>query len=128
MHDYDTLIDNLNMDLSSKIHKWLAKNKLKYHRKKTKVMFIGSTHNLKNKIGNRPVEINKIPVPQTNTFQCLGVNLDAYEKLSWEKHIDSACHKISAGIGAIKRIIKPYVPHKTLHALIQNIIQNSTKH
>ncbi|CAB4016621.1 Hypothetical predicted protein [Paramuricea clavata] len=34
-HDYDTLIDNLNMDLSS-IHKWLAKNKLKYHRKKQK--------------------------------------------------------------------------------------------
>ncbi len=85
-HNYDTLIDNLNMDLSN-IHKWLAKNKLKYHRKKTKVMFIGSTHNLNNKIGNRPVEINKIPVPQTNTFQCLGVSLD--EKLSWEKHIDS---------------------------------------
>ncbi len=55
-HDYDALIDNLNMDLSS-IHKWLAKNKLKYHRKKTKVMFIGSTHNLNNKIGNTPVEI-----------------------------------------------------------------------
>ncbi len=61
-------------------------------------MFIGSTHN---KIGNRAVEINKIPVPQTNTFQCLAVNL--YEKLSWEKHIDSVCHKISIGIGAIKK-------------------------
>ncbi len=34
-HDYDTLIDNLNTDLSS-IHKWLAKNKLNYHRKKQK--------------------------------------------------------------------------------------------
>ncbi len=54
-HDYDALIDNLNMDHSN-IHKWLAKNKLKYHRKKTKVMFIGSTHNLNNKIGNRPVD------------------------------------------------------------------------
>ncbi len=95
-------IPPLHMDLSN-IHKWLAKNKLKYHRKKTKVMFIGSTHNLNNKIGNRPVEINKIPVvSQTNTFQCLRVNLD--EKLSWEKHIDSVCYKISAGIGAIKRI------------------------
>ncbi len=82
------------------------------------VMFIGSTHNLNNKIGNRPV--NKIPVPQTNTFQCLGVNLD--EKLSWEKHIDSVCHKISAGIGAIKRI-KSYVPHKTLHDVYKTLIQ-----
>ncbi len=83
-------------------------------------MFIGSTHNLNNKIGNRPVEINKIPVPQTNTFQCLGVNLD--EKLSWEKHIDSVYHKISAGIGAIKRI-KPYVPCKTLHDVYKTLIQ-----
>ena len=31
-------------------------------------MFIGSMHNLNNEIGNRLVEINKIPVPQTNTF------------------------------------------------------------
>ncbi len=81
-------------------------------------MFIGSTHDLNNKIGNRPVEINKIPVPQTNTFQCLGVNLD--EKLSWEKHIDSVCHKISAGIGAIKRI-KPYMSHTKPYMM-------STKH
>ena len=83
-------------------------------------MFIGSTHNLNNKIGNRPVEINKIQVPQTNTFQCLGVILD--EKLSWEKHIDSVCHKISTGIGAIQRI-KPYVPHKTLHDVYKTLIQ-----
>ncbi len=55
-HDYDALIDNLNMDLSNIHTEWLAKNKLKYHRKKTKVMFIGSTHNLNNKIGNRPVD------------------------------------------------------------------------
>ena len=34
--------------------------------KKTKVMFIGSLHNLNNKVGNRTVEMNKIPVPQTN--------------------------------------------------------------
>ncbi len=33
--DYDTLIDNLNMDLSN-IHRWLAKNTLKYHKKKNK--------------------------------------------------------------------------------------------
>ena len=46
--------------------------------------------------------MNKIPVPQTSTFKCLGVDLD--QKLNWEKHIDSVCHKISAGIGAMKRI------------------------
>ena len=97
------------MDLGN-IQKWLAKNKLKSHAKK--VMFIGSSHNLNNKVGNsRPVEMNKIPVLQTSTFKCLVVDLD--EKLNWEEHIDSVCHKISVGIGAFKRI-KPYVPHKTL--------------
>ncbi len=42
--------------------------------------------------------------------------------MSWEKHIDSVCHKISAGIGSIKRI-KPYVPHKTLHDVYKTLIQ-----
>ena len=31
-HDYDTLVENLNMDLAN-IKKWLAKNKLKSHLK-----------------------------------------------------------------------------------------------
>ena len=111
--------ENLNMDLAN-IQKWLAKNKLKSHAKKTKVMFIGSLHNLNNKVGNRTVEMNKIPVPQTSTFKCLGVDLD--QKLNWEKHIDSVCHEISAGIGAMKRI-KPYVPHKTLQDVYKTLIQ-----
>ena len=59
---------------------------------------------------SRPVQMNKIPFPQTSKFKCLGLDLD--KKLNWEKHIDLICHKISAGIGAIERI-KPYVPHKT---------------
>ena len=110
------MVQNLNMDLVN-IQIWLAKNKLKAHTGKTKVMFIGSSHNLNNNVRERPVEMNKNPVPQVNTFRCLGVDLD--EKLSWKNHIDSVCQTISAGIGAIKRI-KPYVPHKTL--------QDFTKH
>ncbi|CAB3998829.1 RNA-directed DNA polymerase from transposon BS [Paramuricea clavata] len=72
-HDYDTLIDNLNMDLSS-IHKWLAKNKLKYHSQNIKVMFIGSTHNLNHKIGNRPdsTKLNCPDFPCLNGGRCVG--------------------------------------------------------
>ena len=79
------------MDLVN-IQKWLAKNKLKAHTGKTKVMFIGSPRNLNN-VRERPVGMNNNPVPQVNTFRCLGVDLD--EKLNWENHIDSVCHKIS---------------------------------
>ena len=83
------------MDLVN-IQKWLAKNKLKGHAGKTKVMFIGSPYNLNNKVKDRPVEMNRNPVPEVNTFRCLGVDLD--EELNWENHTDSVCHKISAGV------------------------------
>ena len=40
-HDYDTLVENLNMDLAI-IQKWLAKSKLKFHAKKSKIyVFLG---------------------------------------------------------------------------------------
>ena len=48
------------------------------------------------------------------------------QKLNWEKHIDSVCHKISAGIGAMKRI-KPYVPHKTLQDVYKTWFQSYLK-
>ena len=118
-YDYDTLVQNLNMDLVN-IQKWLAKNKLKAHTGKTKVMLTGSPHNLNNNVRETPVEMNKNPVPQVNTFRCLGVDLD--ERSNWKNHIDSVRHTISAGIGAIKRI-KPYVPHKTLQDVYKTLIQ-----
>ena len=43
-----------------------------------------------------------------------GPDLD--EKLSWEKHIEKICSKVSAGIGAMRRI-KPYVPPATLQTI-----------
>ncbi len=47
--DYAELIDNLNYDLN-KISEWLTRNKLQHHPIKTKVMIIGSTHNLRKKV------------------------------------------------------------------------------
>ena len=38
------------------------------------------------------------------------------ERLSWEKHIDSIRSKVSAGIGAMRRV-KPFVPLPTLKML-----------
>ena len=99
---------------------WLAKNKLKHYPTKSKVMFIGSSHNLNNKIKENHVLLNNVPVPRTDIFTCLGVDLDG--KLNWEKHIEKTCRKVSAGIGAMKRI-KPYVPPATLQTIYKSIIQ-----
>lgn len=117
--NFDDLIEDLNFDLDN-IRIWLAKNKLKHHPTKSKVMFIGSSHNLNNKIKENHVLLNNVPVPRTDMFTCLGVDLDG--KLNWEKHIEKICSKVSAGIGAMKRI-KPYVPPATLQTIHKLIIQ-----
>ena len=44
------------------------------------------------------------------------------ERLSWDKHIDSICAKVTAGIGAMRRV-KPFVPLPTLKMLYNAIIQ-----
>ena len=117
--DYDTLVKNLNDDLKN-IHTWLTKNKLQHHPTKTKLMFIGSPYNLKNRIGEATVFFGGKPVPLTHSFESLGVEID--ENLNWEKHIDKICKKASAGIGAIKRA-KPYVDINTLQTIYKALVQ-----
>ena len=95
----DDLVDKVNFDLQN-IHKWMIENKLQTHSNKSKHMCIGSSYNLKNKITRKPILINNQPIPSTDSYSCLGVNMD--EKLSWEKRIDNICSKVGAGIGAMR--------------------------
>ena len=118
-YDFETLAQNLNDDLNN-IQRWLLKNKLQHHPTKTKVMFIASSYNLINKIGNTPILMNNTPIPRTSKYTCLGMDID--EKLTWDAHIDSICSKVSAGIGAMKRI-KPFVPPATLQTIYKALIQ-----
>ena len=87
----DELVANLNCDLDN-VRRWMLQNKLQIHPTKTKYMYIGSPYNIKNKTSSNPILINNIPVPRTETYTCLGVNLD--ERLTWEKHIDEICAKV----------------------------------
>ena len=77
--DFETLAQNLNDDLNN-IQRWLLKNKLQHHPTKTKVMFIASSYNFINKIGNTPILMNNTPVPRANKYTCLGMDID--EKLT----------------------------------------------
>ena len=107
----DELVANLNCDLEN-VRKWMLQNRLQIHPTKTKYMYIGSSYNIKNKISsNNPISINDVPVPRTGTCTCLGVCLD--ERLTWEKHIDTICAKVGAGIRFMRRM-KPFVPPETL--------------
>ena len=105
--DLEKLTKNINHDMN-KLREWLIRNKLQHHPTKTKVMYIGSRHNLKTIMNDDlPVVINNQLVPRERSFTCLGVKLD--ETLEWNEHIDVICKKVAAGIGMMKRI-KPFVP------------------
>jgi hypothetical protein len=47
-------------------------------------MYIGSSFNIKNKIAQNPILINNVPVPRTENYTCLGVDLD--ERFTWETY------------------------------------------
>ena len=110
---------NLNHDLNN-VSQWLVNNKLPHHSTKTKLMYVGSNHNLA-KIDNEfPVMINDQLIPRVHSISCLGVKLD--ETLNWDEHIEMVCKKVGAGIGILKRI-KPYVPANTLISIYNALIQ-----
>ena len=113
------LISKLNEDLKN-MSRWMSINKLRIHPTKSKYMFIGSSHNIKNNICNEPILINSIPVPRVTNYKCLGVNLD--DKLCWDSHIKMICKKVAAGIAAIKRV-KPFVPPEMLKVIYNALVQ-----
>ena len=108
--DYAQLIDNLNYDLK------LVNGSLEINYNitptKTKVMVIGSTHNLRNKVFDPTDILNGKFISRTKSLECLGVLLD--EKLSWDEHI---CKKVGAAIDVMKRV-KPFVPPDSLQIII----------
>ena len=92
----DELVANLNCDLEN-VRQWMLQSRLQIHPTKTKYMYNGSSYNIKNKISSNPILINNVLVPRIGTYTCHGVSLD--ERLTWEKHIDTICAKVGAGIG-----------------------------
>lgn len=109
----------LNSDLAN-ISQWLMSNKLQYYSTKTKLMFVGSKHNL-NKINcDLPVMQNNQPISRVYLIPCLGVTLD--ETVSWNDHIQLIYEKVGAGIGMLKRI-KPCVPFNMLQSIYNAVIQ-----
>ncbi len=120
-HDPTKISDNLNSDLEN-ITDWLIVNKLQSHPTKTKMMVIGSRHNLNVKVADlrSNIKINNNDVSPVFSQKCLGIYLD--ERLAFDVHIEKLCKKICAGIGVLRRI-KPFVPRDSLLKLYKSLIQ-----
>ena len=76
----------------------LAKNKLQHHPTKTKVMIIGSSYSLNNKVYDYHVMLNSKVISRTDSFECLGLGVLFDEKMSGDLHVEKTCKKIGCSI------------------------------
>ena len=114
-----TLEFKLNSDLE-KIQNWLHSKKLILNVKKTKYAIIGSRYKLNNLNHDFIWSVDNREIERVTSYKCLGVEID--ETLSWRNHTDSLCKKVSAGIGAIKRV-RHLVPSQTLHQMYDALVE-----
>ena len=109
----------INHDLNN-VQKWLLANKLCLNLIKTEYLLIGSKQKI-SKLTNDPViQIANRLVNRVTNKKSLGVEID--QCLLWDIHLDEICKKVSAGIGAIRKL-KPYVTRETLVSVYCALVQ-----
>ena len=74
-------------------------------------MFIGSHYRLRHLNGDLNVTVNSQQLTRVTNYRYLGIEVD--KALGWQSQVDTICKKVSAGIGAIKRI-RSLVPRQPL--------------
>ena len=95
-------------------------HKLTLNVKKTKYAIIGSRYKLNNLNHDFIVSVDNREIERVTSYKYIGVEID--ETLSWRNHTDSLCKKVSAGIGAIKRV-RHLVPSQTLHQMYDALVE-----
>ena len=74
-------------------------------------MITGRHCQLRHLNGDLNVTVNSQQLTRVTNYRYLGIEVD--EALGWQSHVDTICKKVSAGIGALKRI-RSLVPRQTL--------------
>ena len=108
----------LNNELR-KVQTWLRANKLTLNVKKTKFLILGSQARLSNLNYRFNIQINGQSIERMYSYRYLGLEID--ESLNWQVHIETICKKISASLGALKRI-RTFVPQNTLILMYKALV------
>ena len=90
---------------------WLKANKLSLNVAKTELMIIGSRQRLSVQNEDVVIRIEDKNIKQVEHTKYMGVTIDA--QLTWCKHFEEMCQKVSSTIGALKRV-RPFIPKKNL--------------
>ena len=118
-----TEIENkMNSDINN-INKWLYANKLSLNMTKTEFMSVTSHQKLRTMDTYPKININGQPVTEVEISESLGLHID--NTLSWNSNIDHIIKKVSAAIGAMKRLTSFVIQSPSLsiyHSWIQPTI------
>ena len=89
---------------------WLKANKLSLNVAKTELMIIGSRQRLSAQYDDVEIRIDDQIIKRVDHTKSLGLTIDA--QLSWGKHVEEICKKVSSAIGALKRV-RPFISKET---------------
>ena len=89
---------------------WLKANKLSLNVAKTELMIIGSRQRLSVQCDDVEIRIDDQIIERVDHTKSLGLFIDAH--LSWCKHVEEICKKVSSAIGALKRV-RPFLSKET---------------
>ena len=89
---------------------WLKANKLSLNVAKTELMIIGSRQRLSAQCDDVEIRIDDQIIKRVDHTKSLGLTIDA--QLSWGKHVEEICKKVSPATGALKRV-RPFISKET---------------
>ena len=106
-------LTELKLTLTPELNKlscWLKANKLSLNVAKTELMIIGSRQRLSAQCDDVEIRIDDQIIKRVDHTKSLGLTIDA--QLSWGKHVEEICKKVSSAIGALKRV-RPFISKET---------------
>ena len=98
---------------------WLKANKLSLNVAKTELMIIGSRQRLSAQCDDVEIRIDDQIIKRVVHTKSLGLTIDA--RLSWGKHVEEICKKVSSAIGALKRV-RPFISKETAILIYNTLI------
>ena len=98
---------------------WLKANKLSLNVAKTELMIIGSRQRLSAQCDDVEIRIDDQIIKRVVHTKSLGLTIDAH--LSWGKHVEEICKKVSSAIGALKRV-RPFISKETAILIYNTLI------
>ena len=99
---------------------WLKANKLSLNVAKTELMIIGSRQSLSAQCDDVEIRIDdQIIKNWVDHTKSLGLTIDS--QLSWGKHVEQICKKVSSAVGALRRV-RPFISKETAIQIYNGLI------